>query len=144
MNSAAAATLTIARGRTIFLNKMHFPRFVKLEGLGHLSYSVKRDEVEKVLNQVTYTDWLILYYLAAALNRENFGALIANLASGGLPKYDEGMEDDRYKLFPQKNGRKNIFLNSNLKVLLSPRPSEPHGGDWGRGRAPDGRRRGGR
>ena len=103
MNSAAATTLTtIARGRTTFLNKMHFPRFVKLEGLGHLSYSVKRDEVEKVLNQVTYADWLILYYLAAALNRENFGALIANLSSGGLPKYDEGMEDDRYKLFPQK------------------------------------------
>ena len=62
--------------------------------MGLTSRALKREDVEYVVQRLTYADWLILYYLAAALNKENFVALINNLRND-MPEQKLAIEDDR-------------------------------------------------
>ncbi len=63
--------------------------------MGLSGRAVRREDVEFVVHRLTYADWLILFYLSAALNKENFGALITNLAAD-MPEQKLAVEDDRW------------------------------------------------
>ncbi len=57
---------------------------------------MKKSQVEEVVSKLNYADWLVLYYLAAVMNKENFAALIKNLAEGGIPEYKGQNSDNRW------------------------------------------------
>lgn len=61
-------------------------RLVKLENLGYLDKTIPRADIDSVVGRLAYSDWLILYYLAQAMDKKNFAALISNLADN-LPTY---------------------------------------------------------
>ena len=42
--------------------------------------SVKRADVEAVVSKLPYGDWLILYYLSQAMDKQNFGDFLSRLA----------------------------------------------------------------
>jgi len=55
-------------------------RFVKLEAAGALDKTVLKSDVETVVKRLPYSDWLILYYLSQAMDKVNFGELLACMA----------------------------------------------------------------
>jgi len=54
-------------------------RMTFLANLGHLNKDVSRSAMEEVVQRLSYADWLILYYLAQAMDKSNFGSLITKL-----------------------------------------------------------------
>jgi len=44
-----------------------------------LNKEVSRSAMEEVVQRLSYADWLILYYLAQAMDKSNFGSLINKL-----------------------------------------------------------------
>ena len=58
-----------------------FVRFVKLETRGFLGRNVDREDVEKVVSQMSYSDFLIFYYLAQSMDKKNFGDLIRYMSN---------------------------------------------------------------
>lgn len=54
-------------------------RMTFLANLGHLNKDVPRSAMEEVVQRLSYADWLILYYLAQAMDKSNFGSLITKL-----------------------------------------------------------------
>jgi len=56
-------------------------RFVKLETRGFLGRNVDREDVEKVVSQMSYSDFLIFYYLAQSMDKKNFGDLIRYMSN---------------------------------------------------------------
>ncbi len=48
--------------------------------MNYLDRSVKRADVEAVVSKLPYGDWLILYYLSQAMDKQNFGDLLSRLA----------------------------------------------------------------
>ncbi len=48
--------------------------------MNSLDRSVKRADVEAVVSKLPYGDWLILYYLSQAMDKQNFGDLLSRLA----------------------------------------------------------------
>ena len=56
-------------------------RFVKLETRGFLGRNVDREDVEKVVGQMSYSDFLIFYYLAQSMDKKNFGDLIRYMSN---------------------------------------------------------------
>jgi len=74
-------------------------RMVQMENLGHVDHhgKVRKIDIEAVVSRLSYSDWLILYYLAQVMEKANFGALMAKLADD-LPDYpyrdDEDEDDD--------------------------------------------------
>ena len=87
-----------------------------MENLGHVDHhgKVRKIDIEAVVSRLSYSDWLILYYLAQVrkitlqsyfynlaffkvMEKANFGALMAKLADD-LPDYpyrdDEDEDDD--------------------------------------------------
>jgi len=54
-------------------------RMTFLANLGHLNKDVPRSAMEEVVQRLSYADWLILYYLAQAMDKSNFGSLISKL-----------------------------------------------------------------
>ncbi len=59
---------------------MFIHRFVKLEAMNYLDRSVRRQDVETVVSTLPYSDWLILYYLSQAMDKQNFGELMTRMA----------------------------------------------------------------
>ncbi len=74
-------------------------RFVKLENSGYLDQKVHRADVEAVTSHLAYADWLILYYLAQSMNKENFGELLSKL-SEDLPTAENSSSEDEEAVVP--------------------------------------------
>jgi len=55
-------------------------RLVQLQNLGYLDDSKFREDMEVVVHNVSYSDWMILYYLAQSMDKQNFAALVEKLA----------------------------------------------------------------
>ena len=53
---------------------------MKLESRGFLGKNIDREEIQQVVGQMSYADWLILYYLAQAMDKKNFGDLLHAMA----------------------------------------------------------------
>lgn len=69
-------------------------RFVELDSRGHLDKEVKRKNVHAVISRISYSDWLILYYLAQSMDKRNFGQVIEKLS--------ETLPADPYNPYPGK------------------------------------------
>lgn len=103
-------------------------RMVKLENMGYLDQNVGREQAEAVVSTLSYSDWLILYYLAQSMDKTNFGALISQLADD-LPEYPSSYEDDDQVDSEEKDPDKNVtpppgfddhdFYKSNTMKLKS-------------------------
>jgi hypothetical protein len=72
-------------------------RLVQLQNLGYLDDSKFREDMEVVVHNVSYSDWMILYYLAQSMDKKNFAVLVEKLAddvrntlSLKLSKVDQG------------------------------------------------------
>lgn len=72
---------------------------LKLSNYTHLDNKVKRSHVEAVVSRLSYSDWLILFYLAQSMDKNNFGTLLAQIADD-LPEYpteEDGDEENGFK-----------------------------------------------
>ena len=68
---------------------------MKLENAGYVDHKVvkdrskkittyaevHKDDLESVVSKLTFSDWLILYYLAQSMDKGNFGELMTQLAN---------------------------------------------------------------
>jgi hypothetical protein len=55
-----------------FIKKIDDFRMVGLENLGYLDQKVRRSDIEAVVQRLSYSDWLILYYLAQVKSKTFF------------------------------------------------------------------------
>ena len=53
---------------------------MQLQNLGYLDQNQFRKDIDLVVGNVSYSDWLILYYLAQCMDKNNFVALISKMA----------------------------------------------------------------
>ena len=53
---------------------------VQLQNLGYMEDGTTRANIDEVVGKVSYSDWLILYYLAQCMEKKNFVSLITRLA----------------------------------------------------------------
>ena len=60
--------------------KLFSLRLVQLQNLGYLDQNQYRHDIDTVVRSVSYSDWLILYYLAQSMDKKNFVALIKKIA----------------------------------------------------------------
>ena len=44
-------------------------RFVKLDSRGYLDSRIRRQDVDAVVSRLSYSDWLILYFLAQSMDK---------------------------------------------------------------------------
>ena len=82
-------------------------RLVKLENFGYVDQvvvkdqskkkttyaTVRRADIDKVVSKLTYSDWLILYYLAQSMDKGHFGELLSKLAEE-LPEYPYASDEE--------------------------------------------------
>jgi hypothetical protein len=59
---------------------LYLIRLVQLQNLGYLDQNQYRHDIDTVVRSVSYSDWLILYYLAQSMDKKNFVALIKKMA----------------------------------------------------------------
>ena len=52
-----------------------------METRGYLGRNVNQQDVERVVSQMSYSDFLIFYFLAQAMDKKNFGDLIREMAN---------------------------------------------------------------
>ena len=61
--------------------------------------TVRRADIDKVVSKLTYSDWLVLYYLAQAMDKGHFGELLSKLASE-LPEYPYASDEEEAAMRP--------------------------------------------
>ena len=67
---------------------------VKEQSQKHTKYAtVRRADIESVISKLTYSDWLVLYYLAQAMDKGHFGELMSKLATE-LPEYPYATDEE--------------------------------------------------
>ena len=90
----------------MFILQLFFFRLLILENSGYLdkeivkhqskkktSYAhVRRSDIEVIVSKLSYSDWLILFYLAQSMEKGNFGELLARLATDDKEKLDDDEE----------------------------------------------------
>ena len=67
-----------------------------LESRGYVGRQVNSESVRSVVQDLSYPDWLLLYYLSMSMEKTNFGALLDRMAKdeagsggGGYRSSDE-------------------------------------------------------
>lgn len=108
----------ILRGFQLFMPAAR-DRLVKLENFGYVDQvvvkghnngkekgkkttayaTVRRADIDKVVSKLTYSDWLVLYYLAQAMDKGHFGELLSKLASE-LPEYPYASDEEEAAMRP--------------------------------------------
>jgi len=110
--------LAIATGLNLVyrLTTLVLPSFrsklVVLEEYGLRHTQAERGDVERLLADMTYPDWLILYYLAQCMDKKNFNQLISKMV--------ERFGDDTHHIEEEKDELDDSTLKSkmNLKQYL--------------------------
>jgi len=95
-------------------------RFVKLETRGYLGRNVNQQDVERVVSQMSYSDFLIFYFLAQAMDKKNFGDLIREMANED-PRFSQRRDSTNSTSTDEEKGNMNGFgradtLRSSFKL----------------------------
>ena len=100
-----------------------FCRLVKLENIGYVDQvrvkeqsqrqtkyaTVRRADIDSVISKITYSDWLVLYYLAQAMDKGHFGELMAKLASE-LPEYPYATDEEAAAMRKLQEDGKTFYI----------------------------------
>jgi hypothetical protein len=87
-------------------------RCVQLETAAVLGRQASKVDVEAVVSRLSYSDWLILYYLAQAMEAQNFGELLSTLADNLTRRKDSwsGATQEDHTLLA--NGHQGVGLQN--------------------------------
>ena len=102
-------------------------RLVKLENFGYVDQvvvkdqskkkttyaTVRRADIDKVVSKLTYSDWLILYYLAQSMDKGHFGELLSKLA-GELPEYPYASDEEAAEMVKLNQHKGNCVYRINV------------------------------
>ena len=98
--------------------KFYSYRLMKLENNGYLdrqlvkeqskkktAYShIRRSDIEDVVQKLSYSDWLVLFYLAQSMEKGNFGELLARLATDIQEEYKYASDEEAAAMRPLNKG----------------------------------------
>ena len=96
-------------------------RMLKLENYGYVDRNIvkdqskkktayahiRRSDIEDVVQRLSYSDWLVLFYLAQSMEKGNFGDLLARLASDIQEEYPYASDEEAAAMRPL-NKRNNL------------------------------------
>ena len=95
-----------------------------LESKGHATGTVNKHDIDHVVSNLSYSDWLILYYLEQSMNKKNFGELLQKMSTeeygssrrtsdGGLDSSVDSVDGAATLKSPARF--KNMFSSKNKK-----------------------------
>lgn len=98
-------------------------RMIKISEFGLRSRRVAPGTLERVLDQLSYPDWLLLYYLAQSMDKANFARLINKMGDDN----DEDQESDSLQSPDKRSDETDGTLKSQspLKNFLTLRKNRP-------------------
>ena len=72
--------------------------------------NVHRKDIENVVTKLTFSDWLVLYYLAQSMDKGNFGELLRQLASDITQEYPYASDEEAAAMRPlTKHNGEHLF-----------------------------------
>ena len=107
---------------------------LKLENAGYVDHKVVKDQskkktsyaivhradIEEVVSKITFSDWLILYYLAQSMDKGNFGELLQKLSTDIQEEYPYASDEEAAAMRPltKHNGKFNNFFDYLCQHLI--------------------------
>ena len=61
---------------------------------------IRRADIEDVVQRLSYSDWLVLFYLAQSMEKGNFGELLSRLASDIQEEYPYASDEEAAAMRP--------------------------------------------
>ena len=61
---------------------------------------IRRSDIEDVVQTLSYSDWLILFYLAQSMEKGNFGDLLARLAADVKDEHPYASDEEAAAMRP--------------------------------------------